>query len=137
MKDIPTLEEGAFDFATDLYEWAKQGDATSQNDLGGLYCAADILSEEGIPQDYKKAFYWFTEAAERGDDMAQSNLGVMYANGEGVPRDYVMAHMFFNIAGANGNEIGADRMGMVAENMTPSQIEKAQDLAREWMKSHQ
>ena len=41
-----------------------------------------------------------------------------------------LAHMWFNLAASNGDETAATTRDKVAEEMTPSQIEKAQDLAR-------
>jgi len=38
-----------------------------------------------------------------GDADAQSNLGVMYAQGQGVPKDIVLAYMWFNLAAAQGH----------------------------------
>jgi hypothetical protein len=60
----------------------------------------------------------------------------MYYSGKGVIQDYVMAHMYWNIAGAGGDKDAIEGRGMVEKNMTPSQIEEAQYLAREWMKKH-
>jgi hypothetical protein len=37
----------------------------------------------------------------------------------------------------NGIKSAIKRIGAVEKNMTPSQLEKAQDLAREWMRTHQ
>ena len=45
--------------------------------------------------------------------------------------DDVYAHMWGNIAASAGNPIGEKVRNMVAEDMTPSQIEEAQKLARE------
>ena len=56
----------------------------------------------------------------------------MYYIGGGVPQDYVLAHMWFNIAGSNGFEYGIEKRNMVEEKMSPSQIKKAQELARNW-----
>ena len=42
-----------------------------------------------------------------------------------------MAHMRGNIASSNGNENGGKLREHVAEQMTPSQLDKAQRLARE------
>ena len=58
----------------------------------------------------------------------------MYQFGQGVLQDNVHAHMWFNIATAIGNKIGAENRGIIAKRMTPSQIEKAQELARQCMK---
>jgi uncharacterized protein len=58
-------------------------------------------------------------------------MGVMYGKGQGVPQDDIYAHMWGNIGSSNGNENGGRLRDFVAKNMTPSQIEKAQRLARE------
>ncbi len=74
--------------------------------------------------------------AEQGHVTAQYNLGVMYRDGRGVRKDYVMAHMYFNIAAVSGNKGAIKNRGIVEKDMTSSQIEKAQDLALEWMRTH-
>ena len=110
---------------------AEQGNVKAQSNLGVMY-----ESGQGVAQDYKEAAKWYGLAAEQGMAQAQFNLGVMYGNGRGFSKDYVMAHMYWNIAGASGYEGAIKNRGIVEKNMTPSQIEKAQDLAREWMKKH-
>ena len=42
-------------------------------------------------------------AAEQGDAVAQSTLGVMYANGQGVPQDYQEAVRWGRRAAEQGN----------------------------------
>ena len=64
--------------------------------------------------------------------MAQLNLGDMYEKGQGVPQDYVLAHMWLNLAAAQGIEIAGEIRNLLAKNMTPAQIAKAQRLARQW-----
>jgi len=105
---------------------AEQGDAFAQTSLGLMY-----RNGNGVPQDYKTAVKWWTLAAEQGDADAQNNLSLMYALGRGVIQDNVYAHMWGNIAASNGNEGGGELRDIVAERMIPSQIERAQDLARE------
>ena len=39
--------------------------------------------------------------------------------------------MWYNISASNGDEVGGKNRDIIAKQMTPSQIEKAQDLARE------
>jgi uncharacterized protein len=73
----------------------------------------------------------WTPLAEQGDADAQSNLGFLYVKGQGVLQDYVYAHMWWNIAASSGSEDAANNRDIVAEQMTPSQLEKASDLARE------
>ena len=60
----------------------------------------------------------------------------MYALGQGVIQDNVYAHMWGNLGASNGNENGEKLRDIVAKEMTPSQIEKAQDLARECVKKN-
>ena len=86
---------------------------------------------QGVPQDYKAAVKWYSLAAEQGHAFAQYNLGVSYTNGEGVIQDNVYAHMWWNLSASTGNEKARENRDIVAEDMTPSQLEKAQDLARE------
>ena len=49
-------------------------------------------------------------------------------------KDYVYADMWGNITAENGVEFGGELRDLVAKQMPPSQIEKAQDLARECLK---
>ena len=110
---------------------AEQGYANAQYNLGHRYYRG-----EGVAQDYKEAVRWWRKAAEQGKAKAQAVLGAMYDNGKGVAQDYKSAHMWLNIAAANGNSIAVIDRDIVAKKMTPSQIEKAQDMAREWMAKH-
>jgi uncharacterized protein len=105
---------------------AEQGVANAQHNLGFMYYWGN-----GVPQDYKTAVKWYTLAAEQGDADAQFSLGVMYYNGESVLQDYIYAHMWGNISASNGHEVGGKLRDGVAKEMTPAQIEKAQELAQE------
>jgi hypothetical protein len=60
----------------------------------------------------------------------------MFAKGEGTTQDYVMAHMYFNVAGSFGKERAKEYRILVEKSMTSSQVEKAQELAREWVDKH-
>ena len=111
---------------------AEQGVAEAQYSLGYSYD-----NGEGAAQDYKEAVRWYTKAAEQGNVDAQFYLGTMYHFGKGVAQDYKSALLWYNIAAANGNSDAAITRDLVAKRMTPSQIEKAQDMAREWMAEHQ
>jgi len=105
---------------------AEQGYASAQTKLGVMYG-----NGQGVLQDDKTAVKWFRLAAEQGDTVAQYNLGLMYGKGKGVIQDNVYAHLWGNIAASNGEENGGMLRDLVATEMTPSQLEKAQDLARE------
>ena len=111
---------------------AEQGNSLTPVILGGLYERG-----QGVIQDYKEAVKWYRKSAEQGHSKAQYNLGLMYAKGQGVLQDYAMAHMYFNIASVSGDKDAIKGRYLVEEQMTRSQLEKAQDLAREWMRTHQ
>jgi uncharacterized protein len=118
------------DYKTAFTLWkplAEQGNITAQYNLGTMYHEG-----EGVPQDYKEAVRLYRLSAEQGYAKAQSNLGVMYNNGKGVLQDYALAHMWFNLSGSNGHKNGMKNRGIVEKRMTPSQIEKAQEMARNW-----
>ena len=87
---------------------------------------------EGVPQDYAEAIKLWKLAAEQGYALAMINLGTMYYNGDGVPQDYVLAHMWFNRSNSNGMLAGIRIMESLEKDMTPQQIEKAQEMARNW-----
>ena len=60
----------------------------------------------------------------------------MYENGEGVIEDNKYAHMWFNIAAASGSENAKGNKDILVKQMTPQDISKAQDLARECVKKN-
>jgi uncharacterized protein len=106
---------------------AEQGIADAQSNLGVMYHTG-----QGVPQDYKEAVKWYRLAAEHGLGLAQTNLGLMYAKGQGFLQNYTLAHMWFNIGGSNGDKNAVGNIKFVEKKMTPQQIEKAQEMARNW-----
>ncbi len=108
---------------------AEQGNTDAQFNLGLMY----YLGQGGLP-DYKTAAKWYRLAAEQGYANAQLFLSGMYLQGRGVLRDYVYAHMWGNLASSNGSEQAGQLRDRIANKMTPSQLEKAQKLARECVK---
>ena len=108
---------------------AEQDYASAQFNLGAMYDKG-----QGVPQDYKAAVKWYRLAADQGIAKAQLNLGFMYDGGRGVLQDYVRAHMWYNIAASNGDD--PENRDRIAKDMTPSQLEEAQNLAREWVTKH-
>ena len=131
-KGLAAAQKG--DFATALRELtplAKQGNADAQYNLGVMY-----ENGQGISKNYKTAVKWYRLAADQGHASAQFNLGVMYGMGTGVIQDNVYAHMWFNIAASSGDKDAVKNRGIAAKEMTPSQLEKAQDLARECVRKN-
>jgi len=82
--------------------------------------------------DFKTAYKLWLPLAEQGHAHAQFNLGNMYLNGVGVPQDYALAHMWWNICGSSGDEGCVKNRNLVENDMSPQQIEKAQEMARNW-----
>ena len=110
---------------------AEQGDALAHFNLGSMYHEG-----QGVPQDYKEAVKWYRLSAEQGYAQAQKELGLLYFKGEGVLQDYALAHMWFNICAAgekdDWKEDCMEARTRVQRKMTPQQIEKAQEMARNW-----
>ena len=67
----------------------------------------------GVPKDSAEAVKWYRKAAEHGNAVAQSNLGLMYANGIGVIKNPAQAHTWFNVAGSNGNEDAKKNLAII------------------------
>jgi TPR repeat protein len=109
---------------------AEQNQTNAQFNLGLMY-----YTGQGVPQDYKEAVKWYRRAADR-ICVGAVNLGVMYGAGWGVPQDYVLAHMWLNPQRRlpPGKDLDNAIKGRdhASSLMTPTQIEEAQWLAREW-----
>jgi TPR repeat protein len=110
-----------------FHKAAEQEHAGAQYNLGLMY-----YSGQGVDQDYAEAVKWFRRAAEQGDATAQYDLGSSYFNGQGVPQDFVQAYMWFSLAASQGDSEAQKDRDSVAQKMTPSQVAKAQRLARTW-----
>jgi TPR repeat protein len=124
------------DYAEALRLWgqlADQGDARAQFSVGKMYYIG-----QGVRRDYAQADAWFQKAADQGFAYAQFNLGVAYEDGGlGVPQDYALAHMWFNLASSPATNTDLRQMAVqnrdqMAAKMTPTQIDEAQRMAREW-----
>ncbi len=111
---------------------AEQGNAYAQYSIGQMY-----RQGLGVTQDSKQAVSWFQKAAEQGFTQAQYNLGMMYGNGRGVMKDYIEAYKWHSIAYASGEKLPKDVRDSIVGLMTPSQIDSARKLAKEWMEKHQ
>ena len=109
---------------------AEQGNASAQSNLGAIYDQG-----LGVTQDSSAAFKWFKLAAESRNGYSQFILGEMYNQGRGVTRDYIRAHMWWNIAAseelASGMELARREFVKIQMDMTPAEVSKAQQLARE------
>jgi len=110
---------------------AEKGSTYAQYLLGYLY-----EDGKGVAADPAQALKWYSLAAEKGEPRAQSHLGWMLWEGKGVPQDAVQAHMWSNLAasqlsGEEGERVGKVR-DFIALKLTPEQLAKAQEMARNW-----
>jgi TPR repeat protein len=105
---------------------AEQGYAIAQYNLGVMYA-----NGRGVPKDYVEAVKWWSKAAEQGHAAAQYNLGSMYDNGEGVPEDDAEAYAWWNVAEAGGHKSAQKNRDIIKRNLTPTQLERGQALAKE------
>jgi len=81
-----------------LRKMAEQGDAASQNSIGGDYLLGRV-----VPKDEKKAAWWFRRAADRGSTDGLNNLGMCYSNGWGVRKSQRRAVELFRRAASRGH----------------------------------
>jgi TPR repeat protein len=110
---------------------ADQGLAVAQTNLGLMY-----IKGQGVPQDHREAFKLFELAAEQGGSSAQYRLGMMYEHGRGVLQDNVSAYMWYSLGASQGHKIAGEHRNIIEKKMSPSHIEIAQQLAREWLVKH-
>ena len=110
-----------------LEKSAEQGNPRAENNLGALYDQG-----RGLAQDSKKAAYWYRKAAEQGNAAAEVNLASLYQQGRGVPLDAINAFAWASAAGRLGEPGAEGILRGVAKNMTPTQIKRAQKIARSY-----
>jgi hypothetical protein len=59
---------------------------------------------------------WYRKAADQGNALAQSNLGLLYASGHGAPQDYTQAAMWYRKAADQGLVEAQYNLGMMYYN---------------------
>jgi len=70
----------------------------------------------GVAQSDSEALRWYRAAAEAGDGLGMSNLGVMYDNGRGVAQSDNEAVRWYRAAAEAGNASGMSNLGVMYEN---------------------
>ena len=63
--------------------------------------------------DFAEALRWFLKSAEKGNAVAQFNIGVMLYKGEGTPRDYMGALKWFRRAAELGHASAQANLGVM------------------------
>lgn len=86
---------------------ALEGNVQAQGNLGMLYNLG-----RGVQKDPEKAYWWFSEAAEKGSIRAINNLAMMYYQGGYVKKDIPQAIKLFETT-AKAKDL--DAMMMLSE----------------------
>jgi len=81
--------------------------------------------------NYKEALTWFRQAADKGNAIAQNNLGYMYDNGLGVEKNYVEAVKWYRKAADQGNADAGNNLGCMYYNGLG--VEKSDTEAVKWL----
>ncbi|HEY7687272.1 MAG TPA: peptidoglycan-binding protein [Dongiaceae bacterium] len=102
--------------------------------LAGGAARADYADGEAAFQqrNYPAAMAELEPLAAQGDGRAQYLVGIMRRDGLGVPPDYVAAYAWLHVAAARGQPQAASARDGMSWRLTPSEIDEAQRLAREW-----
>ena len=87
---------------------AKEGKSWAEEWVGGCFYHGD-----GVTQNYKKAFEFYSRAAAQGEVLAINLVGSMYGNGEGVDQSYEQAFHFYSQASVRGLPSGQCNLGFV------------------------
>ena len=82
--------------------------------------------------DYATALRGLRPQAQQGDPAAQYKLGYMYERGQGVTQDLALAYVWYDISARRHTPNAAAARDDAVLLMTPAQIAKAQQLARDW-----
>jgi TPR repeat protein len=81
----------------------------SNFDLGTLQIYLE--GSDLVKQDNETAYKYFKKAADLGNPVGQSGLGLMYLHGKGVTKDYTMALKYFTMAADQGWVDGQLQLG--------------------------
>ncbi len=87
-------------------------------------------------KDYTQAIKWYTKAAEQGDAMAQTILGLMYEKGQGVKQDYTQAVKWLTKAAKQENAWAQYNLAFMCAQRKGIKLSKNSSIKRSiyWMK---
>jgi localization factor PodJL len=103
---------------------AKQGNRRAMHSL-----AVASYQGWGMDKNPEQAAKWFQEAAGLGLVDSQFNLAVLYERGDGVPQSLVEAYKWYAIAAGQGDKEAEDRVAILATQLKPEELQKAQAAA--------
>ena len=82
---------------------AEQGHTDAQYNFILLRLLSGIKGSKQAQKDYANAWRWLYKAADKGDAVAQRNLGCLYFMGIGISKDYAEAKRLFTLAAEQGD----------------------------------
>lgn len=99
----PQDEKKAFELYLELAKQDNNLTNESQLTVANMY-----EKGQGVTQDYKSAFYWYSKAAEKDgiDQIATNSLARMYLNGLGVQQNYKKAFELSSKSSGKGSKWG-------------------------------
>ena len=80
--------------------------------LLGLFICLPLMAADKDKEELEKT----KSKAEKGDRVAQHNLGVMYEKGQGVEQDFKEAVKWFRKSAEQGDAIAQSNLGFMYEN---------------------
>ena len=104
---------------------AYEGDVDAQYDLGIMYVVG-----EAVVQDYERAAYWISKAADKDHSGAQWTLGLMYEHGEGVEQNYERAVYWYTKSAEQGDARAQNELGLMYYN--GKGVKQDYDQVRYW-----
>jgi hypothetical protein len=106
----------AGDHATAFKEWsvtAEAGDKLAQHGLGFLYETRKGIPKMSEAKANAMAVQWYREAVKQGVVAAQTNLGLMYAEGRGVKQDFAEAEKLWRQAADANHPMAQFNLGLL------------------------
>ncbi|MBE0371048.1 MULTISPECIES: tetratricopeptide repeat protein [Pseudoalteromonas] len=98
--------------------------SAAQFNLGVMYANGD-----GVVQSYYTAMDWYERAASNNYTLAQFNLALLYYQGLGTDKNIERSYIWNLIAEYNGSRDASKSRDLDEQQMSPSQIEKATEIA--------
>jgi hypothetical protein len=86
------------------------------------FCGIKNALSADQEQKDKERFHLLSAKAAQGNADAQSDLGLMYADGQGTPQDYAEAYKWYNLAASQGQAGASAYRDKLTLSMTPEQI---------------
>lgn len=128
----------------DLSQMYLQGIGTSKNPEKGwvwmnraadggnvqamLELAVRFQKSPALENSEQMAFYWFQKAAMAGSAAGQYNLAHLYEDGNQTPVDLVKAYAWLSLSNRSGNPMAETEAKTLKAKLSPSDLEKANEL---------